>query len=141
MDNRTGRGLKTLRTDNGGEYTSTEFQNYLKGSGSRHELTIPKTPEQNGAAERLNRTFIETTRSMLLDAKLLQAFWAESVSTAAYLRNRSPTSALENMTLHQAWYGWKPGVEHLKVFGSTAYVHISREQEEAGLKDQEVHSG
>ena len=127
VENRTGRKLKTLRTDNGGEYTSTEFQNYLKGSGIRHELTIPKTPEQNGAAERLNRTLVETTRSMLLDAKLPQAFWAEAVSTAAYLRNRSPTSALENMTPHQAWYGRKPGVEHLRVFGSTAYVHISRD--------------
>ena len=127
VENRTGRKLKTLRTDNGGEYTSTEFQNYLKGSGIRHELTIPKSPEQNGAAERLNRTLVETTRSMLLDAKLPQAFWAEAVSTAAYLRNRSSTSALENMTPHQAWYGWKPGVEHLRVFGSTAYVHISRD--------------
>ena len=127
VENRTGRKLKTLRTNNGGEYTSTEFQNYLKGSGIRHELTIPKTPEQNGAAERLNRTLVETTRSMLLDAKLPQAFWAEAVSTAAYLRNRSPTSALENMTPHQAWYGRKPGVEHLRVFGSTAYVHISKD--------------
>ena len=66
-------------------------------------------------------------RSMLLDAKLPQAFWAEAVSTAAYLRNRSPTSALENMTPHQAWYGRKPGVEQLRVFGITAYVHISRD--------------
>ena len=53
----------------------------------------------------------------------MQAFWAEAVSTDAYLRNRSPTS-LKNM---QAWYGRKPGVEHLRVFGSTAYVHISRD--------------
>ena len=52
---------------------------------------------------------------------------AVAASTAAYLRNRSPTSALENMTPHQAWYGRKPGVEHLRVFGSTAYVHISRD--------------
>ncbi|KAL1256499.1 hypothetical protein QQF64_012044 [Cirrhinus molitorella] len=47
----TGRQLKVLRTDNGGEYTSSEFQDFLKKEGIRHELTVPKTPEQNGVAE------------------------------------------------------------------------------------------
>lgn len=56
----TGRQLKTLRTDNGGEYSSTEFADYLRSEGVRHERTIPKTPEQNGVAERMNRTLIET---------------------------------------------------------------------------------
>ena len=78
-------------------------------------------------AERLNRTLVETTRSMLLDARLPQSFWAEAVSTAAYLRNRSPTSTLEDMTPHQAWYGQKPGVKHLRVFGSIAYAHIPKD--------------
>ena len=90
--------VKTLRTDNGGEFTSKRLQSHLKACGIRHELTIPKTPEQNGVAERLNRTPIEMTRSMLLDAKLPQKFWEEAVSTAAFLRNRSPTSALEGKT-------------------------------------------
>ena len=76
MENRTGQRLKILRTDNGGEYTSDEFQNHLKRCG------IPRTPEQNGAAERLNRTLVETTRAMLLDAGLPQSFWAEAVSKA-----------------------------------------------------------
>ena len=97
--------------DNGGEYTLKEFQDYLKGCGIRHELTIPRTPQQNGAAERLHRTLLETTRAMLLDAGLPQCFWAEAVLTAAYLRNKSTTSNLEGMTPHQAWYGHKPGVE------------------------------
>ena len=127
VENRTGQRLKTLRTDNGGEYTSREFQSHLKTCGIRHELTIPKTPEQNGAAERLNRTLVETTRSMLLDARLPQRYWAEAVSTAAYLRNRSPTSTLKDMTPHQAWYGDRPAVEHLRVFGSTAYAHIPKD--------------
>ena len=56
----TGWKLKTLRTDNGGEYSSTEFADYLRSEGVRHERTIPKTPEQNGVAERMNRTLIET---------------------------------------------------------------------------------
>ena len=120
--------MKTLRTDNGGEFTSTKFQSYLKSCGVRHELTIPKTPEQNGAAERLNRTLVETTRAMLLDAKLSQKFWAEAVSTATYLRNRSPTTALQNSTPHEAWHGSKPCVNHLRVFGSMTYVHIPKDE-------------
>ena len=60
VERSTGRKLKTLRTDNGGEYTSTEFANYLRSEGVRHELTVPKTPEQNGVAERMNRALIET---------------------------------------------------------------------------------
>ena len=69
------RQLKILRTDNGGEYTSNEFENYLKAEGIRHEKTIPKNPEQNGVAERLNRTLLESTRSMLADSRLPQKFW------------------------------------------------------------------
>ena len=77
MEKSSGRKLKTLRSDNGGEYTSNKFEAYLKSEGICHECTIPKTPEQNGVAERLNRTLVESSRSMLLDAKLPQKFWAE----------------------------------------------------------------
>ncbi len=128
VENFTGKRVKTLRTDGGGEYTSKAFEAHLKACGIRQELTIPKTPEHNGAAERLNRTLVETTRAMLLDANLPQKFWAEAVSTAAYLRNRSPTSAVEGTTPHEAWYGQKPRVEHLRVFGCTAFVHVAKDE-------------
>ena len=128
VENFTGHKVKTLRTDNGGEYTSNSFQAYLKTCGIRHELTIPKTPEQNGVAERLNRTLVEATRAMLLDAKLPHRFWAEAISTATYLRNRSPTSAVKGATPHQALYGERPRMEHLRVFGSTAHVHIPKDE-------------
>ena len=65
---------------------------------------------------------------MLLDAKLPHKFWAEAISTATYLRNRSPTSAVEGTTPHQAWYGQKPRVEHLRVFGCVAYVHVPKDE-------------
>ena len=55
--NEVGKAIGTLRTDNGGEYLSTEFQNYLKVKGIRHELTVPHSPQQNGVAERMNRDF------------------------------------------------------------------------------------
>ena len=61
----TGRKLKVLRTDRGGEYLSTEFKSYLDSNGTQHQLTTAYTPEQNGVAERLNRTLINLVRSML----------------------------------------------------------------------------
>ena len=81
----------------------------------RHELTVPKTPEQNGVAERANRTLVEMVRSTLVDSKLPPKFWAEALSTAVYLQNRSPTKAVEGMTPFEAWMGENPKVEHLDV--------------------------
>ena len=103
VEKSSGRKIKTLRSDNGGEYTSTEFTSFLTKEGIKHELTIPHTPQQNGVAERLNRTLIEGVRTMLADSKLPHRFWAEALSTAVYLRNRSPTKALEGVTPYEAW--------------------------------------
>ena len=108
VERSTGRKLKALRTDNGGEFTSTEFNDYLKRECIRREFSVPKTPEQNSVAERLNRTLVESVRSMISDAKLPQKFWAKALSTAVYLRNRSPTKAVTGMTPYEAWSGEKP---------------------------------
>ena len=96
VEKSSGYKVKTFRTDNGGEYMSTEFESYLKSEGIKHEYTIPKTPEQNGVFERMNRTLVESVRSMLADSKLPHRFWAEALSTATYLINRSPTKTLED---------------------------------------------
>ena len=75
--------IKTLRTDNGGEYTSHELEDFLKKKGIRHETTVPHSPQQNGVAERFNRTLQEAALSMILHAGLLKTFWAEAVCSAA----------------------------------------------------------
>ena len=105
VENSTGKRIKALRSDNGGEYTSKEFTLYLADEGIKHELTIPHTPEQNGVAERLNRTLIEGVRTMLVDSRLPRRFWAEALSTMVYLRNRSPTKALDGITPYEAEHG------------------------------------
>ena len=120
--------LKALRTDNGGEYTSNAFEKYLRDEGIRHERTVPKTPQQNGVAERLNRTLVESARSMLLDANLSKLYWAEAVSMAVYLRNRCPTKAVQGKTPYEAWYGQMPRVDHLRVFGCDAFAHIPKDE-------------
>ena len=88
VTNKCGQKIATLRTDNGGEYLSKEFEEYLKLKGIRHELTIVHTAEQNGVAERMNRTQMESARSMIAHACLSNEYWAEAVATAAYLKNR-----------------------------------------------------
>ena len=128
VENSIGQKLKALRSDNGGEYTSIEFEKYLKTEGVRHELTVPKTPEQNGVSERMNRTLVESVRSMLSDAKLPHSYWAEALSTAAYVRNRSPTKAVQDMTPFEALTGEKPDVKHLRAFGCTAYAHVAKDE-------------
>ena len=117
--------IGTLRSDNGGEYLSKEFRSYLKSRGIHHELTVPHSPQQNGVAERMNRTLLETARSMMAHAGLSEKYWAEAVEAASYIRNRTSTSALDgNKTPLQAWSGRKPDVSNLKVFGCIAYAHV-----------------
>ena len=74
VERSTGRQVKTLRSDNGGKYTSREFTSYLAKEGIKHELTTPHTPQQNGIAERLNRTLVEGVRTMLADSKFPHRF-------------------------------------------------------------------
>ena len=124
----TSKRLKALRSDNGGEYLSSEFKDYPSREGIRHELTVPKTPQQNGVAKRMNRTLVEKRGSMLFYAHLPLKFWAEALSTAVYLRNRSPTKAVEDKTPYEAWSGDRPNVKHLRVFGCIAYAHVLKDE-------------
>lgn len=118
VEKSSGHKLKTLCTDNGGEFMSREFQNFLK-IGVRHELTVPKAPQQNGVDEYLDRTLVESARTMLIQARL-QKFWVEALNTTVYLHNRSPTRAVDSATSSEAWTGLKPDVKHLRSFGCTA---------------------
>lgn len=128
VENQYNAKLKKLRTDNGGEYTSNSFEKYLEMEGIIHQKTIPKTPEQNGVSERMNRTLIESVRSMLSDSGLPKTFWAEAVSTAVYVRNRCPTVALNNKTPYEALNGRKPNVKHLKIFGCISHAHVPKDE-------------
>ncbi|KAK3876705.1 hypothetical protein Pcinc_018517 [Petrolisthes cinctipes] len=128
VENQMGRKIKILRTDNGGEYKSNDFEQYLIGEGIRHEYTIPKTPEQNGVSERMNRTLVEQIRAMLIDSGLPHRFWAEALSTACYLKNRSPARALKGKTPCQALMGKKPTVHHLRVLGCVCYAHVPKDE-------------
>ena len=137
VENRTSRRIKTLniwssvksvRSDNGGEYLSNAFKLFCSEKGIVQELTNPYTPEQNGVSERLNRTIVEAVRSMLIHSNLPLSFWAEAVRSAVYVLNRTPTSALCNVTPYECWFGYKPDLSNLKVFGCICYYHIPDKQ-------------
>jgi len=123
-ERQSGCKLKALRSDNGGEYTSNEFNKYCKDMGIDHKLTVSYSPEQNGVSERKNRTVVEMARCLLLEKKLPQSFWAEAVHTSLYLLNRLPTKAVNEKTPIEAWSGIQPSAKHLKVFGSICYSHV-----------------
>ncbi|KAG8480134.1 hypothetical protein CXB51_024924 [Gossypium anomalum] len=120
----TGYKLKTIRTDNGTEYTSVQFQALCNKAGVKHQLTNVYTPQQNGVSERKNRILLDMARCLLFEKKLPKNLWAEAVNTAVYLQNRLPTKALEQKTPFEVWFGFKPSVEHLRVFGCLCYAHI-----------------
>jgi hypothetical protein len=128
VENQIDMKIKTLRSDNGGEIVSKKFDNFLHECGIQRQTSAPYTPQQNGVAERANRTIMECARSMICAQGLDLEFWAEAVNTAVYIKNQSPTKALESKTPQEAWTGRKPDVSHLRVFGCKAFAHIPDEK-------------
>ena len=122
VENELEKKIKILRSDNGKEYCNKELSNFLAASGIKHQTSTPYTPEQNGLAERMNRTLVERARCMLFEAKLQKSFWAEAVATAAYIINRSPSRVLAEVTPCEKWSGKKPNISHLKIW----YMFLSK---------------
>ena len=134
----SGFKIKKLRSDRGGEYTSTEFLTFCEDVGLERQLTIAYSPQQNGVAERKNRTIVEMAKAMIHEKHLPYNFWGEAVTTAVYILNRCPTRSLHEVTPFEAFSGRKPGVKHLRVFGSICYYHVPsqlrRKLEESATK-------
>ena len=128
VENECGEKLKTFRTDGGGEYCSSEFEQFLLTNGVRHQKTVPKTPQQNGVSERYNRTLVEMVRSMISDSGLSKDFWAECLATAAYIKNRSPSAALVNKTPFEMYFGTKPSVKNFRIFGCEAFAWVPKDE-------------
>ncbi|KAG8480261.1 hypothetical protein CXB51_024850 [Gossypium anomalum] len=122
---KTGKQIKYLRTDNGLEFCSDEFNRLCKSEGIVRYLTVRHTPQQNGVAERMNRTIMEKVRCMLSNANLPKSFWAEAASTACFLINRSPSVAIEKKTPQEVWSGNPANYSDLKIFGCPAYAHVN----------------
>jgi len=126
----SGRKLRVLLTDNGGEFTAAEFAAYCADEGIQRHYSAPYSPQQNGVVERCNQTVVGMARALLKQRGVPALYWGEAVVTAVYILNRSPTKALDGMTPYEAWHGRKPAVSHLRVFGCLAFAkelsHISK---------------
>ena len=117
-----------FRSDNDGEFMSNQFGEFLKKQGIARQTSTPYTPQQNGVAERANRTIVEMARSMLHAQNLSLDLWAEAVVNAVYTRNRCPTSAVPNMTREQAWSRRQPRVDDIHTFKCIAFAKVPHSQ-------------
>ncbi|KAL0286258.1 UNVERIFIED_CONTAM: Retrovirus-related Pol polyprotein from transposon TNT 1-94 [Sesamum angustifolium] len=125
VENQTGKKLKVLRTDNGLEFCNQSFSNLCDECGIKRHKTNPYTPQQNGVAERMNRTLLEKVRCMLISSGLPKSFWGETLVTAAFLINRSPSVPLNGQIPESVWTGNAVDISSLRVFGCSAFVHQS----------------
>ena len=121
-----GQKVKTLglHSDGGGEFVGGLFKKFCKQQGIRQTFSGPRTPQQNGIAERSWRTILNTVRAMLRAAGLSRGYWAEAMNTAVYLLNRVPTASLGGGTPYNALYGKEAPLDHLRIFGCRAYAHV-----------------
>lgn len=127
VERQSGEVLKAIRCDNAQEYQALCTQ--LRSSGIICEPTTPYTPEQNGTAERLNRTLTTKIRLMLVGAELPTELWGEAAYTACYLHNRTARNYEEQVvTPEEMWTGEKPDLAHLRIFGCVAYAQLAKEQ-------------
>ncbi|KAL2630159.1 hypothetical protein R1flu_014845 [Riccia fluitans] len=118
-------GPMPIKSKGGAEYILTLTDDHSSHeAGIQRQLSNAETLQQNGIAERKNRSIMEKVRCMLLESGLTKSLWGEAASTACYLLNRSPTRANLGTTPYEKFKGLKPDLSHLWVFGSTAYVHI-----------------
>ncbi|SGY49785.1 BQ5605_C001g00817 [Microbotryum silenes-dioicae] len=137
VENMTGKKIRFVRSDNGGEFTSKMFETYFKTNGIIHERTAPYTPENNGQVERLNGSIMTTVKAMLHDANLPKTFWSYAMQAAVYLSNRTTVARLNGVTPYEIIFGKKPRVSHIKPFGAVAFVHIDVER--GGVIPQALH--
>ncbi|GJS94654.1 putative ribonuclease H-like domain-containing protein [Tanacetum coccineum] len=117
IENQLNHRVKIIRSDNGTEFKNRDMLEFCGNKGIKQEYSNARTPQQNGVAERMNRTLIEAARTMLADSLLPTAFWAEAVSTACYIINRVRVTKPQNKTPYELCFGHKPIISYIRPFG------------------------
>ncbi|GKA94672.1 ribonuclease H-like domain-containing protein [Tanacetum coccineum] len=108
--------VKVIRCDNGTEFKNRVMNQFCEMKGIKREFSVAMTPQQNGVAERKNRTLIEVAMTMLADSKLRTTFWAEAVTTACYVQNRVLVIKPHNKTPYELFLGRKPALSFMRPF-------------------------
>jgi transposase InsO family protein len=128
-ENQTSERMLALHSDRGGEYLSGAVRTVLDQKGIEHKLTMPGTPQQNGLAERWNRTILDKARALIHGASLSLSFWEYAVDTAVHTYNRTPSRTIGWRTPHELWNaGHVPDVSYFRIFGCKAFVHVPEDK-------------
>lgn len=127
VERHTERKLKMLSIDGGGEFLNELFAPFCAEKGIVLRVTAPHTPQQNGVAERANRTIASKARAMLIQSGLGTKYWYRAVHHTVFLDNRTVSSSLSYKTPHEIWYRRKPTFDHIQPFGCLAYRLIRKE--------------
>ena len=122
VENQLDRKIKVIRSDRGGEYEAP-FGDFCSQHGIIHQTTAPYSPQQNGVAERKNRTLKEMMNALLLSFGLPQNLWGEAILSANYILNRIPHKKT-NKSSYKLWKGRRPSYKYLKVWGCLAKVAV-----------------
>ncbi|CAI7873370.1 unnamed protein product [Closterium sp. NIES-53] len=129
VERESGKRVKAIRSDHGGEFLGAEFRSWLKRHGTKQQLTTAYTPQSNGVAERANRTIIEGGRTILVESGLPLRFWPLAIRHATVIKNRVLNHVRgQNWVLMEKWSGKKPLVDMLRVFGCMGLVHVPKEK-------------
>jgi transposase InsO family protein len=104
--------VKKIRSDNGTDFKNTQVEDFLHEEGIKHEFSAPYTPQQNGMAERKNRTLIKMVRTMLDEYKTSDWFWAEAINTVCHATNRLYLHKLLKKTSYELLTGNKLNVSY-----------------------------
>lgn len=129
----TGHSLTSVRSDRGGEFIGHSMQRFFTDRGITHQTSVPHTPQQNGRAERFNRTMLEKAEAMRHHACMPPSFWQDAAETAVHVYNRQPVRRHNWRTPVELFHGKKPDVSYFRIFGCLAYVHIPQETRENKL--------
>src|SRR6266496_3742894 len=121
VENHRNKKIKFLRSDRGGEYLTYKFGLHLKQCGIVSQLTPPGTPQRNGVSERRNHTLLDMVHPMMSLTNLPLLFWGYALETGAFTLNRAPSKSVQT-TPYELWFGKKPKLSFLKVWGCDAYV-------------------
>ncbi|KAI3685467.1 hypothetical protein L6452_34711 [Arctium lappa] len=122
-----GQLVRSVRSDNGTEFKNSMLDDFFNEKGISQNFSAVRTPQQNDVVERKNRTLCEAARSMLSESHLPTYFWAEAINTACFTQNRSIIVKRHNKTPYEVFYGRKPNIGFLHVFGCVCYILNDRE--------------
>ncbi|GJP56276.1 hypothetical protein CLOM_g15349 [Closterium sp. NIES-68] len=128
VERESGAKVKVLRSDRGGEYLGKELQTFLEEKGITHQLSVPYTPQQNGAAERINRTLTDLARAILSHAELDNTWWGAAVQYANWVKNRMGSKGLGGKSPYSLWTGKVPNVSMARVWGCMAQYKVPDQQ-------------